>query len=408
MDNISKTILPGGIKVVSEFVPHLRSFSLGFWFDTGSRNETHANNGISHFTEHMLFKGTKNRSQKRISDDIESLGGYLNAFTTKEHTCYYGRGLTNHFEKTLEVLADMVQHSLFRERDIKKESSVIIDELYDIEDNAEELIFDKFEMELFKGNPIAMPIIGTENNLKTFKHRDFIDYLNNYYTADNLTIALSGAVEHNRLVRLVEKCIKDFKEKSARKNKKVKLKKTSDIIIKKDIQQSHFIIGSPTYGIKDKERPIVSILMQILGEGSSSRLFQVLREQNGITYQVNSFYNSFFDISSAGVYFSTNDKSFEKAQILTIRELEKLKTKKVTSKELKRAKESMLGSLLMSMESTTNRMNRLAHSEIYFNRYKPIEEVEAEIKAVSEDDVLKMAEDIFDENKLLRVSIIPE
>ncbi len=165
LSQYNKTILPGGIKIISETVPHIKSFSLGFWFNVGSRDENLKNNGITHFIEHMLFKGTKKRSAKKIADDIESVGGYLNAFTSKEHTCYYGRGLGNHIEKTFEVLADMVQYPAFKPAEIRKEASVVVDELYDIEDNPEELIFDKFEEIIFAGNSLSLPIIGTEKNI---------------------------------------------------------------------------------------------------------------------------------------------------------------------------------------------------------------------------------------------------
>ena len=168
MNQYQKTILPNGIRILSENIPYVKSFSLGFWFNAGSRDENVHNNGITHFIEHMLFKGTKNRSARKIANDIESCGGYLNAFTSKEHTCYYGRGLASHFEKTFDVLTDMIQNPLFNPSDIKKEASVIVDELNDIEDNPEELIFDKFEEIIFSGNNISLPIIGKEKNIRSF------------------------------------------------------------------------------------------------------------------------------------------------------------------------------------------------------------------------------------------------
>lgn len=408
MELIKKTVLPNGVKIVSEFIPYLRSFSLGFWINTGSKNETLSDNGISHFIEHMLFKGTEKRSAKKISEDIESKGGYLNAFTTKEHTCYYGRGLTNNFELTFEVLSDMILNPLFKEKDIKKESTVVIDELYDIEDNPEELIFDKFESELYKGNSLEYPIIGTVENLEKFSQKELFDYTKKYYTSNNLTIAISGAIEHNRVVDVASKYLSNMTKSKINKPKPIKYQKTNEAKIIKDIQQCHLILGSATYGIKDKERTALALLAQILGEGSSSRLFQVLREKNGITYQVNSFFNSFFDTSSIGVYLSTNEKSFEKAETLAMRELEKIKEKKVSSKELNRAKEYIIGTLLMSYESTTSRMNRLGASEIYINRVKTIDEIINEVKQVTEENILQIANEAFDQNKILRVIIAPK
>lgn len=408
LEQINKTILPNGVKIVSEYIPYLRSFSLGFWVNTGSKNETLSNNGVSHFIEHMLFKGTQKRSAKKISEDIESKGGYLNAFTTKEHTCYYGRGLTNNFELTFEVISDMIQNPLFREKDIKKESTVVIDELYDIEDNPEELIFDKFESELYKGNSLEFPIIGTVENLEQFTQKDLFDYTKKYYASNNLTIALSGAIEHNKLVDIASKYLSQMTKSKIGKSKSIKLKKTNEVKIIKDIQQCHLILGAETYGIKDKERTALALLAQILGEGSSSRLFQVLRERNGITYQANSFFNSFFDTSSIGVYLSTNEKSFEKAEILALRELEKLKAKKISLNELNRAKEYIIGTLLMSYESTTSRMNRLGASEIYINRVKTIDEIVNEVKQITVEDILIIANEAFNQDKILRVVIVPK
>jgi len=207
INQFQKTVLPQGIKIVSEHIPYVKSFSLGFWFNVGSRDENQHNNGITHFIEHMLFKGTQKRSARAIANDIESYGGYLNAFTSKEHTCYYGRGLTKHLEKTFDVLADMIQNPAFKENEIKKEAGVVVDELYDIEDSPEELIFDKFEEYLFKGNPLGLPVIGTEKNIRSFTREDLFDFINNKYGFNNFTIAASGNMDHRELIRLANKYI---------------------------------------------------------------------------------------------------------------------------------------------------------------------------------------------------------
>lgn len=361
------------------------------------------NNGISHFLEHMFFKGTKKRSAKKIAEDIESLGGYLNAFTSKEHTCFYGRGLSEHIEPTFEVLADMIQNSVFDPKEISKESRVVIDELYDIEDSPEELVFDKFESNIFQGNSLGMPIIGTEKNLRSFKQKDLINYVKENYTFDRFFIVASGNVNHNQLIELAEKYIKRNFKQTNHKTRQLNLQPTNDLFVEKDIQQVHYIIGKPTYGFKDEKRIAVAVLSQILGEGSSSRLFQKLREENGIAYQINTFLNSFYDISTFGIYLSTNEKSVFKAQSLIFNELKNLKQKKVTEKELNRAKEYLIGNILMSLESTTNRMQRIAQSVIYFGKIKSVEETIKKIKAVTVKDILELANELFDENSLTRV-----
>ncbi len=405
MHNHQITILPNGIKVISETLPYVKSFSLGFWFNVGTRDENEDNNGISHFIEHMLFKGTKNRSASQIADEIESLGGYLNAFTSKEHTCYYGRGLSRHIEKTFEVLADMIQYPAFKNQEIKKEAGVVVDELNDIEDNPEELIFDKFESMLFNGNDLSKPIIGTTKNILSFKREDLFCYLKDNYTFDNLFIVASGAVNHQELVEFTKKYFVKDLGKSNRIRNKLKLNQTEDLYVFKDIQQSHFIMGKPAFGYDNKNRIKVSLLSHILGEGSSSRLFQSIREKNGIAYQVNSFLNSFFDISTFGVYLSTSDKMINKAVDIIDNEFKKLRSRKISKKELSKAKEYLKGSIYMSLESTTNRMIRLANSMIYFNKVKPLSQSIKEIDSVTTGDILEISNELLKENTMNKVII---
>jgi len=405
LHNHQITILPNGIKVISETLPYVKSFSLGFWFNVGTRDENEYNNGISHFIEHMLFKGTKNRSVSKIADEIESLGGYLNAFTSKEHTCYYGRGLSRHIEKTFEVLADMIQYPAFKNQEIKKEAGVVVDELNDIEDNPEELIFDRFESMLFNGNDLSRPIIGTTKNILSFKREDLFSYLKDNYTFDNLFIVASGAVNHQELVEFTKKYFVKDLGKSKRTRNKLKLNQTDDLYVFKDIQQSHFIMGNPAFGYDNKNRIKVSLLSHILGEGSSSRLFQSIREKNGIAYQVNSFLNSFFDISTFGVYLSTSDKMINKAVDIIDNEFKKLRSRKISKKELSKAKEYLKGSIYMSLESTTNRMIRLANSMIYFNKVKPLSQSIKEIDSVTTGDILEISNELLKENTMNKVII---
>jgi len=407
LSQFKKTILPSGIKIISESVPYLKSFSLGFWFDVGSRDETASNNGITHFIEHMLFKGTQKRSALQIANEIEACGGYLNAFTSKEHTCYYGRGLGSHIEKTFDVLADMVQYPAFKPSEIKKEASVVIDELYDIEDNPEELIFDEFEGLVFKGNSLTLPIIGTENNISGFTPEDLNKYMAGKYGFNKLVIGASGAVEHEQLVRLAEKYINKNFGKSDVKRKAVGLRKNKYAAktIAKDIQQVHAILGKPTYGYKDKKRTAAAVFSQILGEGSSSRLFQAVREKNGIAYQVNSFLNSFKDISTFGVYLSTNEKMMDKALSIIYKELKKIREKKVSEKELSKAKESIKGSIILGLENTSNRMIRMTQSEIYFNKVITAEESISDVEKVSVNDITEIANELADENTMQKILI---
>ncbi|MFO7445072.1 MAG: pitrilysin family protein [Ignavibacteriaceae bacterium] len=402
-----KTVLPNGIRILSENIPHVRSFSLGFWFNVGSRDESFASNGITHFIEHMLFKGTQKRSAKRIATEIESYGGYLNAFTSKEHTCYYGRGLSNHLEKTFDVLSDMIQYPAFKPAEIKKEASVVVDELYDIEDNPEELIFDKFEEILFAGSSLSLPIIGTEKNVKGFSQPDLFNFVAEKYGYNRLLISASGAVKHEDIINYTEKYVtKNLGIINGRRKQSPLLAVPAKIeLIEKEIQQVHAIMGKSTFGYKSEKRVIAALLTQILGDGSSSRLFQSVREKNGIAYQINAFLNSFYDISSFGVYFSTNEKMMDKALVLVNKELKKMRENKISERELKKAKESLKGNMILSLENTSNRMIRMAQSELYHNRIKTTDEVIKNIDAVTREDIIELANDLLDENSFIKVII---
>ncbi len=405
MDNCKVTTLSNGVKIVSEFIPYLKSFSLGFWFNVGARDENLKNNGISHFVEHMLFKGTKTRTAKQISDEIESYGGYLNAFTSKEHTCYYGRGLSDNFKKTFVVLSDMIQNPLFKESHIKKEAGVVIDELKDIDDNPEELIFDKFEESVFSGHTLSYPIIGTEKNILSYNSSTLHQFHKANYRLDNLMIAVSGAIEHDEAVKLAEKYFTSKKTTSNQKRKNFVKQTVRSEVIEKEIQQVHSIIGRTTYGFNDVRRHKLKVLSTLLGDGSSSRLFQAVREKLGMTYQINTFLNSYEDVSVFGVYFSTNEKQTDKVNEIVHREFNKLRTTEIKSKELNRVKEYIKGNTLMSLENTTNRMIRLANSIYHYGKVVPIEDILNKIDAVTVEDVLKLSKEVLNESTLSKIVI---
>jgi len=405
VDNCKVTTLSNGVKIVSEFIPYLKSFSLGFWFNIGARDENLRNNGISHFIEHMLFKGTKTRTAKQISDQIESYGGYLNAFTSKEQTCYYGRGLSDNFNKTFAVLSDMVQNPLFKNSHIKKEAGVVVDELKDIDDNPEELIFDKFEESIFNGHSLSYPIIGTENNILSYNSNILHQFHKTHYRLDNLLIAVSGAIEHDEAVKLAEKYFRGKRTTSSQKRKNFVKPTVSEVIIDKEIQQVHTIIGRTTYGFNDSRRHKLKVLSTLLGDGSSSRLFQAVREKLGMTYQINTFLNSYLDVSGFGVYFSTNEKQADKVNEIVHREFNKLRNIEVKPKELKRVKEYIKGNTLMSLESTTNRMIRLANSILHYGKVVPIEDILIKIDSVTSEDIQRLSNEVLNESTLSKVII---
>jgi predicted Zn-dependent peptidase len=403
VDKYYLTTLPNGTRIVSEYIPYVKSFSIGFWFNVGARDENIRNNGISHFIEHMLFKGTKRRTAKMIAEQIESSGGYINAFTSKEHTCYYSKGLSDNIGKTFSVISDMIQNPLFRANHIKKEAGVVIDELKDLDDNPEELIYDKFEEIIFSGNTLSLPVIGREGNIKNFTPDSLFKYHNNNYKTKNLLIVASGSVKHDKLIKFTEKYIDQNKTKFNKNREQFKKQKATDVVLEKEIQQVHTIIGRATAGYKDKKRILVRFLSALLGEGSSSRLFLAVREKLGITYQINSFLNSYFDTSAFGVYFSTNVNQYDKVIDIVFREFKKLKENRVTDRELKKVKEYLKGSILLNLENTTNRMMRMANSMLYYNKIVSVDDYLKKIDSINSDDLLKVANETLDDSHLVKV-----
>lgn len=408
MDNYYLTTLPNGTKIISEFIPHVKSFTLGFWFNVGARDESLRNNGISHFIEHMLFKGTKKRTAKMIAEEIESYGGYLNAFTSKEHTCYYSKGLSDNLGRTFSVLSDLIQNPLFKENHIRKEVGVVIDELKDIDDNPEELLFDRFEEIIFSGNRLSYPIIGRETNIKNFNSEELFNYHGSNYNTDGLLIVASGNVKHDELIKLTEKYITERESRSRKGRDKFNIKKVEDAFIEKDVQQVHTIIGRATYGYNDKRRVPVRFLSALLGEGSSSRLFLAVREKLGITYQINSFLNSYYDTSAFGVYFSTNQNQYARVIEIIYKEFKKLKDVPISERELKKVKEYLKGGIILSLESTTNRMMRIANSILYYDKVLSVEDYISKIEKITSEDVQKTANELLKDSKLIKVILKSE
>ena len=408
MDNLYQTTLPGGTKIISEFIPHVKSFTLGFWFNVGARDESLRNNGISHFIEHMLFKGTKKRTAKMIAEEIESYGGYLNAFTSKEHTCYYSKGLSENLGRTFSVLSDLIQNPIFKETHIRKEAGVVIDELKDLDDSPEELLFDKFEEIIFSGNRLSYPVIGKESNILKFNSNELFNYHNSNYNTDGLLIVASGNLKHDELIKLTEKYITHRKTRYRKTRDKFNNKKVEDAFIEKDVQQVHTIIGRATYGYNDKRRIPVRFLSALLGEGSSSRLFLAVREKLGITYQINSFLNSYNDTSAFGVYFSTNQNQYARVIDIIFKEFKKLKDISISERELKKVKEYLKGGIVLSLESTTNRMMRIANSILYYDKVVSVEEYLSKIDKITSEDVHRTANELLKDSKLIKVILKSE
>lgn len=407
----NKTIFPHGLRVVSEEIPHVRSISVGIWIDVGSRDEEEWSNGISHFIEHMLFKGTERRSVREIARSVESVGGYLNAFTSKEHTCYYARVLDEYTDLALDVLSDIVLHPVFPDRELEKERGVIIEELKNAEDDPDDLIHDYFDRRLFGSHPLGFPVIGTERNLKTLKRSDLINYRQRHYLPSRMVVAACGHLKHESIIELVEKYFAprlSAPPPSPLKRSRPRLQKPLRVEYERPIQQSHVCLGTVAFSIRSKYRYPLLILNTLLGDGMSSRLFQNIREKYGFAYNVYSYANLLSDTGLFGAYIGTDQRHIERSIELIWNELKRIREKPVPQAELNRTKAQLKGSMMLSLESIPSRMMRLGNSELYFNEVTSLDSIINQIDKVTQDDIQTVAKELFVEEALSTVIFRPQ
>lgn len=405
-----KTILPNGLRIVSEEISTVRSVSIGVWIEVGSRDESTENNGISHFIEHMLFKGTATRSSLEISRSIESVGGYLNAFTSKEQTCYYVRVLDEFAELGIDVLSDIIQNSTFPAKEQEKERSVIIEELKQAEDDPDDIIHDYFEKAVFGSHPMGYPIVGVEKNLRSFQREDLIKFHQRNYIPSKMVIASAGNMNHKKLVELAQKYFS--KRNTSRKpgssyRSKPKREKTKNIEVSKPIQQAHICLGTRAFGVKSTYRFPMLVMNSLLGDGMSSRLFVNIREKYGFAYNVFSFVNMLSDTGSFGVYIGTDKNHVDRCLALIRKELDKLVKKPISKAELDRTKAQLKGGMMLSLENIPSRMLRLGSSEIYFHELSSLDSIIRQIDSVNQDDLQKVAGELFSGEKYSTVIFKP-
>jgi predicted Zn-dependent peptidase len=405
-----KTVLDNGLRVVSEQIPHVRSVSIGIWADVGSRDESPKENGISHFLEHMVFKGTRNRSVRDIAQSLESLGGYLNAFTTKEHTCFYGRVLDAHLAEAMDVLADLVLNATFRVQEMEKEKLVVIEELRTAQDDPEDIIHDYFEKALFPHHSIGFPIIGTEENLRRFRRADLQARVQRHYVPSSLVVAAAGNVDHERLVRLVRKAFRSWEGAAPRPERVPGPARTDGGTLQeypRPISQAHICLGAEAYSISHRHRYPLVVLNALLGEGMSSRLYQTIREKHGMAYSVYSFVSMLSDTGFFGTYVGTDRKNIRRAIDLVQEQLDAVKRRRVLRPELDRTKSQIKGTMMLGLENMSSRMIRLGSGELYFQKYIPLDIVLRKIDAVTPEAIHEVANDLFQTERFSTVVIRP-
>lgn len=402
-----RATLPNGLRIICEPMPHVHSVSIGVWVGTGSRYEAPDNNGISHFIEHMLFKGTLRRTTKQIAEEIDAVGGQLNAFTTKEYTCYYVKVLGERFHLGVDLLADMFTNSLFAPDEIEKEKQVVLEEIKCYEDSPDELVHDLFAGAVMKGHPLGRPILGTPESIARINRQVIMDYLLQHYTSDNIVFAAAGNVQIDQIIAAVEKSFSKLKGEFRPKFPQIPAFKPEMVLKSKDTEQVNLCIG--TRGVKrgHLDRYAVLVLDSILGGSVSSRLFQELREERGLVYVTGSNHSAFKDTGIFTVYAGTSLRNYHEVVGLIKQEIKRFYNEPVSDKELNRAKEQLKGNLLLSLESTCNRMSRIAKIELYQEQLLTPEESVAKLEAVTKEDVLRVAGELFGSEELTITAIGP-
>jgi predicted Zn-dependent peptidase len=395
--DIERTVLPNGLRVVTERMPHVRSVSAGVWIGTGSREESLEQTGISHFIEHMLFKGTKKRTAEQIARSVDSIGGGLDAFTSKELVSYNVKVLDEHLPEAFDIVSDLVRNPRFDPADIDKEKGVIMEELKMEVDNPEYLIHEIFASNFWKGHSLGRPILGTRQTIRSFDQDKIANYYRDYYTPKNILITAAGNLSHKKLVRLAEDHFGDLKSRVAAKPD-TKPTPHAPLVFreKKSLEQVHLYMGVPSIPMPHKERFACYILNAILGGGMSSRLFQNIREKQALAYTVYSELSMYHDAGCLLVYAGTSPRTVGRVIDSVAHEMREITEHLVTAEELRRAKDHLKGSFMLGLESTSSRMGNLARQELYFKRFFSLDEMLESIEIVTAKDVQKLAEQFFD------------
>ena len=395
--DIEMTTLANGVRVISEVMPHVRSISVGIWIGTGSRRETSDQNGISHFIEHMLFKGTTNRSAEDIARSVDSVGGNLDAFTAKELVCFNTKVLDQHLPRAFDVLADLVLHPLFRDEDIDKEKGVILEEIKMDADSPDYLVHEIFSANFWKDHPLGKPILGTRETVKRFDRQMIDEYYRAVYAPANLLLTAAGNLKHHALVNLVREHFESLPPNGAAPPDPVPTTHARIALRnKKSLEQVHMCLGVPSYPLPHEERFACYVLNTLLGGGMSSRLFQNIRERQGLAYAVFSELSPYRDTGCLSIYAGTSVESVGKVVASVIKEFQQLKQETIGEEEVRRAKDHLKGSLMLSLESTSSRMSNLARQEMYFGRFFTLDELVESIELVTADDVQRIARAFFD------------
>ncbi|MGB9144329.1 MAG: pitrilysin family protein [Acidobacteriaceae bacterium] len=394
--NIRRTVLPSGLIVLTERMEHVRSVAMGVWMRAGSRHEVPELNGISHFVEHMVFKGTRSRSAQRIAREVDAIGGNLDAFTGKETVCFNMKVLDEHVPTALDVLSDLVLNPVFASEEIARERGVILEEIKMDEDNPDTLVHEIFTQNFWKGHPLGKPILGTRETVRSFEQNTLVRFFEQRFLAGNMVFSAAGNLEHDSFVELVARNFGSLGPgRVASDTEAPVVTPRIHLRNKKSLEQVQLCLGVPAPPVADESRYTTLLLNTILGGGMSSRLFQTVREERGLVYAIYSDLNPYRDTGSLCVYAGTSADRAVQVIELIMDEFRRLKTEPLQADELRRAKDQLKGNLLLSLESSMSRMSNLARQQLYFERFFGLDEILDRVESVTEEQVMAMAENLF-------------
>ena len=402
-----KTVLDNGVRIVSEQLEHYRSVSLGIWVNAGSRDEQRQENGIAHFIEHMIFKGTAKRTSLDIAKELDAIGGLSNAFTGKETTCFHSRVLDKHFGVMADILSDIFLNSTFDPQEVERERQVILQEIHMVEDTPDELIHDLFSRLLWVDHTLGSPVLGTAETVNAIEQRAIQGYMKQFYTPKRVIVAAAGNVDHDRLVDYFRP---QFEKLGHQEQPLAKYshRSHSDILCQqKPLEQVHLCLGGEAPHLKSERRFAGAIFNTILGGNMSSRLFQEIREKRGLAYSVFSYINAYQDTGVLGVYAATNPLAVNQVLEVIQREVKEVQEGGLSEADLIAVKEHLVGGILLGSESTDSRMMRLAKNEYLFERYVSFDELVEGVENVSIDDVVAVANDTFHREAISLVTLGP-
>lgn len=396
-----KHVLENGLTIIGEEIPYVKSISLGVWINAGSRIENEQISGVSHFIEHMLFKGTKNRTSKQLASEIDNLGGQINAFTSKECTCYYVKLLDSHIDTGIDVLSDMILNSKFNEDDLGKERSVIIEELKMYEDSPEDLAYDLLTENIYKDDPLGMNIIGTEESLKGLDRKKLIEYFNKYYVPNNSVISVSGNFKFDEIVNKIEEKFKNWNRSEVDVDIKKAEFKSCFLAKNKDTEQVNLAMSLEAVPLEnDKEVYALAVINTVFGGSISSRLFQKIREEKGLVYSIYSAQSLYRKCGELGIFASMSNDNLKEVYDCIIEEIKYMKENYLTDKEIKESKEQLKGSYILGLESTSSRMMSIGRALLLNNKVESSDDILKAIDNVDKETVKSVIDKIFNIDKL--------